>query len=87
MLAYSETAKKATYKYHAAKIKRVPLDMQLSDYARIKAAADSSGETVNGWIKRAIRERLARDAGNGADNNSPGQQQPTIRETHNSGQQ
>jgi len=47
-------------KYNAVNIKRVPLDMQKSDYEKIKAAADSCGESVNGFIKKAIQERLER---------------------------
>lgn len=59
-MGYSESSKRATYKYHAAKIKRVPLDMQISEYDDLKRAAANNGESVNGFIKTAIRERLAR---------------------------
>ena len=59
LLIYSDATKRATYKYHAAKIKRVPLDMQLSDYERVKAAADRAGLAVNTWIKQAIQEKLS----------------------------
>ena len=48
-------------KYNAANIKRIPLDVQKSDYERIKAAAEDQGETVNGYIKKAISERLERE--------------------------
>ena len=61
-MAYSDATKRATYKYHAAKIKRVPLDMQASEYDTIKESASKAGETINGYIKRAIRERQARES-------------------------
>jgi len=48
-------------KYNAANIKRIPLDVQKTDYERIKAAAEDQGETVNGYIKKAISERLERE--------------------------
>lgn len=61
-MTYSDATKRATYKYHAAKIKRVPLDMQASEYETIKESASKAGETINGYIKRAIRERQARES-------------------------
>ena len=61
-MTYSDATKRATYKYHAAKIKRVPLDMQASEYETIKESASKAGETVNGYIKRAIKERQARES-------------------------
>lgn len=61
-MTYSDATKRATYKYHAAKIKRVPLDMQASEYETIKDSASKAGETINGYIKRAIRERQARES-------------------------
>ncbi len=44
--------------YKKENIKRVPLDMQKKDYDKLKSAADNAGETVNGFIKVAIRERI-----------------------------
>ncbi len=60
-MAYSEASYRASAKYHKAKIKRVPLDMQIPDYEELKAHAESRGETVNGFIKRAITETMERD--------------------------
>ena len=48
------------YKYAKENLKRIPLDVQKSKYEQIKAAADSVGETVNGYIKTAIDERMER---------------------------
>ena len=58
-MTYSKQGYAASVKYKAEKIKRVPLDMQISFYDEIKAAADQAGESVNGFIKAAIRARLA----------------------------
>ena len=65
MPGYNEKAREYRYKYEKEKLKRIPLDVQLSEYETIKAAALAAGETVNGYIKTAIRARIA--AGAGAD--------------------
>ncbi len=48
--------------YAKAKLKRIPLDVQKEKYEEIKMAADRSGESVNGYIKKAIDERMERDS-------------------------
>ena len=60
-MTYSKQGYAASVKYKAEKIKRVPLDMQISFYDEIKAAADRAGESVNGYIKEAIRQRMEHD--------------------------
>lgn len=60
-MPYNEASYKATQKYRASKIKRVPLDMQISDYEKVKAHAEAHSETVNGFIKRAVSETMKRD--------------------------
>lgn len=60
-MPYNETAYKASQKYKAGNIKRVPLDMQRSTYEEIKAHAEGRSESVNGFIKRAISETMERD--------------------------
>ena len=59
IMARTEAQNRATYKYAKEHLKRIPLDVQLDEYAQIKAAADQAGESVNGFIKAAIRARLA----------------------------
>lgn len=49
--AYNQQYTKENYK-------RVPLDMQKTDYDKIKAAADTIGKPVNGFIKECIQEKL-----------------------------
>ena len=56
------TAKtKYNMKYAKTKLKRIPLDVQKEKYEEIKAAADAVGESVNGYIKTAIDQRMERD--------------------------
>lgn len=52
--------RKAKYdvEYHAANIKRIPLDVQIEFYKAIKSAAEAQEETVNGYIKQAILKRI-----------------------------
>lgn len=59
-MAYTEAGNRAATKYRATHIKRVPLDMQLAEYERVKAAAEACGEKVNQFIKIAIRERMGK---------------------------
>ena len=60
-MAYSESTYKASQKYKANNIKRIPLDVPKEKYETIKTAAEAAGESVNGYIKRAIDERMNRD--------------------------
>lgn len=47
--------------YKKKNYKRIPLDVSKEKYDQIKAHADHTKETVNGFIKRAIDETLERD--------------------------
>lgn len=47
--------------YAKTKLKRVPLDMQLSEYDKLKEAAERAGEKVNTYIKKAIAQRMERE--------------------------
>lgn len=40
--------------------KRVPLDLKIDKYEQLKAAAEKSGESVNGYIKTAVEQRMQR---------------------------
>lgn len=44
--------------YAKEKLKRIPLDVKKEKYEQIKQAADRSGESVNGYIKKAIDLRM-----------------------------
>ena len=60
-MALTEAQKKANSKYREKSIKRIPLDVQKEKYEEIKAAADKTGESVNGYIKKAIDERMKQE--------------------------
>ena len=49
------------YQYEKEKLKRIHIDVPKEKYDEIKAHADSMGEKVNQFIKRAIDEAIARD--------------------------
>lgn len=51
-------ANRAQYRYNEKNLKRVPLDLQKTFYEEVKEAAEASGESVNGYIKQAIRDRM-----------------------------
>lgn len=59
---YTTARGKSAVEYAKRSLKRIPLDVQKEKYEEIKAAADAAGETVNGYIKRAIDERMERSA-------------------------
>lgn len=58
-----EISTKAKYdiEYAKNKLKRIPLDVQKEKYEEIKAAATAAGESVNGYIKKAVDQRVERD--------------------------
>ena len=59
-----ESSAKANYDidYDKSKLKRVPLDVQKEKYEEIKAAATAAGESVNGYIKKAVDQRMERES-------------------------
>ena len=44
--------------YKKTHYKRIPLDVTKEKYDEIKAAATAAGETVNGYIKTAVDDRM-----------------------------
>lgn len=48
-------------KYKTDHYKRIPLDVTFDKYEEIKAAADKVNESVNGYIKKAIDQRIDSD--------------------------
>lgn len=57
----SESQKQARYNYAKKSLKRIPLDVQKEKYEEIKTAATAAGESVNGYIKKAVDERMERE--------------------------
>lgn len=58
MPEYSEKKKAYNIRYQREKMKRIPLDVQFPEYELIKQAAINNGESVNGYIKKAIFSRI-----------------------------
>lgn len=57
----AKTRSEINIEYAKKNLKRIPLDVQKEHYEVIKIHADSKGETVNGFIKRAINETMERE--------------------------
>lgn len=57
-MPYSERKKSYNADYIKQNIKRIPLDVQIEKFAEIKAAAEAAGESVNGFIKKAVDIRM-----------------------------
>lgn len=63
-MTITQKQKESMYRYRDKNIKRIPLDVQKEKYDEIKAAAAAAGESVNGYIKKAIDDRMEREAEN-----------------------
>ena len=57
-----EKKKKYDIEYAKTHLKRVPLDLRIDKYNEIKAHAEQQGESLNGFVKRAIDETMQRDS-------------------------
>ena len=64
-MAITEKRKDTMMEYAKKNLKRIPLDVQKEHYERIKAHAEEHGETVNGFIKRAVDSQMERDGTSG----------------------
>lgn len=58
----AKTRSEINMEYAKRSLKRIPLDVQKEHYEIIKDHAESQGETVNGFIKRAINETMERES-------------------------
>lgn len=61
-MTLSEAQKQARYNYAKKSLKRIPLDVQKEKYEQIKQAATAAGESVNGYIKKAVDNRMERES-------------------------
>jgi len=68
---YTEAQKKSAKKWDAANLDRMSIAVPKGRKDIIKAHAEAHGESVNGFINRAISEAMERD--NGASAGSEGQ--------------
>lgn len=60
-MAISEAQRKAVAKYNAANYDRIELRIEKGQKQALKEHAESRGETLNGFVNRAIREAVERD--------------------------
>ena len=51
-----KTSTKVKQKYKDKVYKRIPLDVKLDEYKQVKKYSDTTGESVNGFLRRMIRE-------------------------------
>lgn len=72
-MAISEAQRKAVAKYNAANYDRIELRIEKGQKQALKDHAEARGETLNGFVNRAIQEAVERD-------NAAGQTQTTTEE-------
>ena len=58
---YTEARKRANEKYNAKAYDRINIAIPKGEKETIRAHAEQQGESVNGFIKRAIDETMKRD--------------------------
>ncbi|MCH5299016.1 MAG: hypothetical protein J1E96_04555 [Ruminococcus sp.] len=58
---YTEARKRANEKYNAKTYEEIKVRVYKGEKANIKAHAESKGESLNGFINRAIDETMQRD--------------------------
>ena len=57
-MAASKAQVEATLRYKAKAYKRIPLDMKIEEYEALKEYTDKTGESINGFIRRIIKENI-----------------------------
>ena len=60
-MTITEAQKRASAKYNAKAYDRIELKVKKGHKAKIKAHAESHGESVNGFVNRAIDETMERE--------------------------
>lgn len=61
-MAISESQRKAVAKYNAANYDRVELRLPKGTKETVQTHAEAQGESLNGFINRAISETMERDS-------------------------
>ena len=75
-MAVSKAQQKAVTKYVKNKYDRFGLTMPKGNLDTIKAHADARGESVNGFVNRAISETIERDNAASAASEGPEKEKP-----------
>ena len=73
---YTEARKRGNRKWDAANLDRISVAVPKGQKEAIKAHAESRGESVNGFVNRAISETMERDNGAPAASEGPGKEKP-----------
>ena len=60
-MAISESQRKAVAKYNAKSYDEIKIRVYKGEKEKIKSHAESNGESINGFVKRAIDETMERD--------------------------
>ena len=60
-MAYTQASNKAVQKYSAKAYDQVKVLVKKGEREKLKAHAESKGESLNGFINRAIKETIERD--------------------------
>lgn len=60
-MAYTQASNKAVQKYSAKAYDQVKVLVKKGEREKLKAHAESKGESLNGFINRAIKETIVRD--------------------------
>lgn len=60
---YTEAQKQSAKKWDAANLDRLSIALPAGSKDRIKAHAQAMGESVNGFIRRAVEHQMERDLG------------------------
>ena len=61
IMPLSEKKKASNAKWDAQNLKRLSLAVPVERYAEMKEHTQETGETINGFINRAIRETISRE--------------------------
>lgn len=75
-MAISKAQQKAVHKYVKANYDRMELTVPKGQKEAIKAHAEAQGESVNGFINRAIDETMERDSAAPAASEGPEKEDP-----------
>ena len=57
-MSTSKAQMKATVKYKEKAQKRIPLDVRIEEYEAIKKYTEKTGESINGFIRKIIKENI-----------------------------
>ncbi len=58
MAKYTEAQKKAVYKYRTKHFKRISIDFPTDDFEALKKAAAIEEDSITGFVKRAVKDRI-----------------------------